>query len=107
MAHLHQLGHLLGCGGVNDAKGLLVDGSAVGGPLRGGVLGDDVVGGRDVFLADDGDKVGPGGLEVGGVEVVLGGFGGCQGEGGGRVGFFGVFEAAPVGDCADGEEDCG
>ncbi len=60
-------------------------------------------GGRDVFFAEDPDKVGPGGLEIGLGDIVLWGVEVCEGScGGGREG--GGFEGSEV-VCARGEED--
>ena len=60
-------------------------------------------GGRDVFFAEDLDKVGPGGLEIGLRDIVLGGVEICEGGcGGGRES--GRFEGSEV-VCARGEED--
>lgn len=83
MTNFHDLANFLGRGGEDDAEGFLLLGGGIGGPFAAGMVLQVGFGSGDVGFAEDVDEVRPGGFEVCGAGLVVGWFGGGEGEGGG------------------------
>ena len=96
MANFHNLADFFGGRGIDDQERALRLLVAIRGIVRARVLGEVRVIGGDVFLADNGDKVDPCGLQVTGKGFVVGRFGFGEGKGGCGGGFDGAQGAKVV-----------
>lgn len=83
MTYLYDLADFLRSGGEDDAEGFFLFGGGVGGPFAAGMVLQLGFRGGDVGFAEDVDKVRPGGFEIRLAGLMVRGFGGGEGQGGG------------------------